>query len=207
MIAGGGRPRYTGMPITPPAPSGQTDTRRRNAGKSPSLSSDDGLLPAANVCGSTEGSLPALTRARSRCSSFRRARIAAKSSAARGRVTFPPDPISKRGSRYISLNIASSLAACGGTAAPANAAYQHEKGQETTTSYAASSTLAKQIKAAVPADIFIPAIRDSMGYLANRNSIEPETRANLLGNCLVLIAPLNSTPNPCGKSHRISRHQ
>ena len=96
--------------------------------------------------------------------------------------------------------------ACGGTAAAANAAYQREKGQETTTSYAASSTLAKQIKAAVPADIFIPAIRDWMGYLANRNSIEPETRANLLGNRLVLIAPLNSTPtravNPI-----ISRHQ
>ena len=36
----------------------------------------------------------------------------------------------------------------------ANAAYQREKGQETVTSYAASSTLAKQIDAAAPADIF-----------------------------------------------------
>jgi molybdate transport system substrate-binding protein len=73
-----------------------------------------------------------------------------------------------------------------------NAAYQHEKGRETTTSYAASSTLAKQIEAAAPADIFISADLDWMDYLAKRNLIEPETRANLLGNRLVLIAPVNS---------------
>jgi molybdate transport system substrate-binding protein len=74
----------------------------------------------------------------------------------------------------------------------ANAAYRHEKGQETATSYAASSTLAKQIEAAAPADIFISADLDWMDYLAKRNLIKPETRANLLGNRLVLIAPVNS---------------
>jgi molybdate transport system substrate-binding protein len=73
-----------------------------------------------------------------------------------------------------------------------NAAYQREKGQETTTSYAASSTLAKQIEAAAPADIFISADLDWMDYLAKRNLIKPETRANLLGNRLVLIAPVDS---------------
>jgi molybdate transport system substrate-binding protein len=31
-----------------------------------------------------------------------------------------------------------------------------------------------------------------MDYLAKRNLIKPETRANLLGNRLVLIAPVNS---------------
>src|SRR5580693_2603244 len=61
-----------------------------------------------------------------------------------------------------------------------NAAYQHEKSQETATSYAASSTLAKQIEAAAPADIFISADLDWMDYLAKRNLIKPETRANLL---------------------------
>jgi len=70
-----------------------------------------------------------------------------------------------------------------------NAAYRREKGQETTTSYAASPTLAKQIEAAAPADIFISADLDWMDYLAQRNLIKPETRANLLGNRLVLIAP------------------
>ena len=73
-----------------------------------------------------------------------------------------------------------------------NATYQHQKGQETATSYAASSTLAKQIEAAAPADIFISADLDWLDYLAKRNLIKPETRANLLGNRLVLIAPVAS---------------
>jgi molybdate transport system substrate-binding protein len=73
-----------------------------------------------------------------------------------------------------------------------NAAYQRASGQKTTTSYAASSTLAKQIEAAAPADIFISADLDWMDYLANRNLIKPETRTELLGNRLVLIAPVDS---------------
>jgi molybdate transport system substrate-binding protein len=76
-----------------------------------------------------------------------------------------------------------------------NAAYQREEGQATTTSYAASSTLAKQIEAAAPADVFISADLDWMDYLAKRDLIKPETRANLLGNRLVLIAPVDSTAN------------
>src|SRR5689334_10535235 len=74
-----------------------------------------------------------------------------------------------------------------------NTAYQHDKGQDTTVSYAASSTLAKQIEAAAPADVFISADLDWMDYLAKRNLIKPETRTNLLGNRLVLIAPANSS--------------
>ena len=67
-------------------------------------------------------------------------------------------------------------------------AYQRDKGQETTTSYAASSTLAKQIEAGAPADIFISADLDWMDYLSQRSLIKPETRFNFLGNKLVLIA-------------------
>lgn len=74
-----------------------------------------------------------------------------------------------------------------------DAAYQRETKQETTTSYAASSTLAKQIEAAAPADVFISADLDWMDYLATRNLIKPDTRSNLLGNRLVLIAPANNT--------------
>jgi molybdate transport system substrate-binding protein len=73
-----------------------------------------------------------------------------------------------------------------------NAAYHRDKGQETVTSYAASSTLAKQIEAGAPADIFVSADLDWIDYLAKRNLIKPETRANLLGNILVLIAPVDS---------------
>src|SRR6266436_6273860 len=71
--------------------------------------------------------------------------------------------------------------------------YERDTGKHITTSYAASPTLAKQIEAAAPADIFISADLDWMDYLAKRNLIKPETRANLLGNRLVLIAPADST--------------
>ena len=73
-----------------------------------------------------------------------------------------------------------------------NTAYRRDKGQETTTSFAASSTLAKQIEAAAPADIFISADLDWIDYLAKKDLIKPDTRANLLGNQLVLIAPANT---------------
>ena len=74
-----------------------------------------------------------------------------------------------------------------------NAAYRRDKGQQTATSYAASSTLAKQIEAAAPADIFISADLDWMDYLEKGHLIRPETRANLLGNKIVLVAPVDST--------------
>ena len=58
-----------------------------------------------------------------------------------------------------------------------------------TISYAASPTLAKQIEAGAPADIFISADLDWMDYLDERGLIEADTRRNLVGNTLVLIAP------------------
>lgn len=56
-------------------------------------------------------------------------------------------------------------------------------------SYAASNTLAKQIEAGASADIFVSADLDWMDYLAQRNLIKPQTRVNLLGNKIVLVAP------------------
>jgi molybdate transport system substrate-binding protein len=56
-------------------------------------------------------------------------------------------------------------------------------------SYAASSALARQIESGAPAEMFISADEDWMNYVADRHLIKPETRANLLGNALVLIAP------------------
>jgi molybdate transport system substrate-binding protein len=55
-------------------------------------------------------------------------------------------------------------------------------------SYAASSALARQIEHGAPAEIFISADLDWMDYLAERKLIRPESRSNLLGNTLVLIA-------------------
>ena len=59
-------------------------------------------------------------------------------------------------------------------------------------SYAASSTLAKQIEQGAPADVFISADLDWMDYLETRHLIKPDTRKSLLGNTLVLIAPSGS---------------
>jgi molybdate transport system substrate-binding protein len=70
-----------------------------------------------------------------------------------------------------------------------NAAWQQETGKKATISYGASSALAKQLEQAAPAQMFISADLDWMDYVAQKNLIKPETRANLLGNRIVLIAP------------------
>ena len=59
-------------------------------------------------------------------------------------------------------------------------------------SFAASSTLAKQIEHGAPASMFVSADLKWMDYLAEKKLINPESRTNLLGNVLVLIAPLDS---------------
>jgi len=61
--------------------------------------------------------------------------------------------------------------------------------------FAASSILARQIEAGASADIFFSADRDSMDYLQTRKLIQAESRRDLLGNRLVLIAPAASTLN------------
>ena len=59
-------------------------------------------------------------------------------------------------------------------------------------SFAASSTLARQIEAGAPADIFISANDEWMDYLAAKNLIAPATRVSPVGNALVMIAPADS---------------
>jgi len=61
------------------------------------------------------------------------------------------------------------------------------------TSFAGSSTLAKQIENGAPADIFISADKDWADYLEKRSLLNKATRADLLINELVFIAPLNKT--------------
>ena len=72
------------------------------------------------------------------------------------------------------------------------AQYERETGKKVTISYGASSALAKQIEAAAPADLFISADLDWMDYLQARNLIKTDTRGNMLGNRLVLVAPKDS---------------
>jgi molybdate transport system substrate-binding protein len=74
-----------------------------------------------------------------------------------------------------------------------NADWQKESGKQAVISYAASSALAKQIEQGAPADVFISADEDWMDYLATRKLIKPDTRFDLIGNQLVLIAPKDSS--------------
>ena len=73
-----------------------------------------------------------------------------------------------------------------------DAAFAKASGVKVTASYAASSALAKQIEQGAPADVFVSADLKWMDYLAEHKMIKPDTRVNLLGNRLVLIAPKDS---------------
>jgi molybdate transport system substrate-binding protein len=59
-------------------------------------------------------------------------------------------------------------------------------------SYAASPALAKQMEQGAPADLFISADTDWMDYVEKKELIKKDTRVNLLGNKIVLIAPKDS---------------
>ncbi|NEU34103.1 molybdate ABC transporter substrate-binding protein, partial [bacterium LRH843] len=73
--------------------------------------------------------------------------------------------------------------------ADVDAIFEQQKRVHVKTSYAGSSTLAKQIEAGAPADVFISADEQWMNYLQNKKLIVPNKRVNLLGNRLVLISP------------------
>ncbi len=63
-------------------------------------------------------------------------------------------------------------------------------------SYASSSTLARQIAAGAPADLFISANQKWMTWLADQDLIATNSRHDLLANALVLIAPADSNLEP-----------
>ncbi|MPZ55702.1 MAG: molybdate ABC transporter substrate-binding protein [Rhizobiales bacterium] len=74
----------------------------------------------------------------------------------------------------------------------ANASFTRQTGIKVVTSYAATSALVRQIEAGAPADVFLSADLRWMDYAAARKLIKVDTRVNLLGNKLVLIAPQDS---------------
>jgi molybdate transport system substrate-binding protein len=73
-----------------------------------------------------------------------------------------------------------------------DAAYTAKTGVKVAASYAASSTLAKQIEQGAPADVFVSADTDWMDYVTARKDINAPSRVDLLGNSIVLIAPKDS---------------
>lgn len=73
-----------------------------------------------------------------------------------------------------------------------NNAYTAKSGVKVATSYAASSALARQLEQGAPADVFASADLEWMDYATSKKTINESTRANLLGNKIVLIAPKDS---------------
>lgn len=73
------------------------------------------------------------------------------------------------------------------------AGYHEKTGKTVKASYEASSTLAKQIEQAAPADIFFSADLTWMKYLHDKNLTVADSEKSLLGNEIVLVAPKDST--------------
>lgn len=66
--------------------------------------------------------------------------------------------------------------------------FEQSSGHKVIAVYAASSALARQIENGAPADLFISADTDWMDYLSRYNLTVTESRRDLLGNALVLVA-------------------
>jgi molybdate transport system substrate-binding protein len=74
----------------------------------------------------------------------------------------------------------------------AGKAYAASSGVSVRFSFAASSSLARQIESGAPADVFISADQEWMDYLATRGLVQGAPRRDIAGNRLVLVAPVNS---------------
>jgi molybdate transport system substrate-binding protein len=74
---------------------------------------------------------------------------------------------------------------------------QHRKnggnGTAVTYNYGGSGTLVRQIEQGAPVDVFFSAAEKQMDELAAQNLIVADTRRDLVGNALVLIAPAQGT--------------
>jgi molybdate transport system substrate-binding protein len=75
----------------------------------------------------------------------------------------------------------------------AGARFERSTGTVVTFSFDSSATLAKQIIAGSPADLFLSADERWMDSVAEAKAIRPESREDLLANDLVLVAPAGSS--------------
>ena len=88
-----------------------------------------------------------------------------------------------------------------------NGIFTRNTGIKVTPSYAASSALAKQIEEGAPADVFISADIPWMNYVQERKLIKNNTRFDIAGNRLVLIAPKDSKIGEREDRHRLRSRQ
>jgi molybdate transport system substrate-binding protein len=71
--------------------------------------------------------------------------------------------------------------------------YAQASGDKVVFNFGASSTLARQIEAGAPADIFFSADEKQMDRLAQGGLIDPASRTSRLGNALVVVVPADSS--------------
>ncbi|GMG84269.1 molybdate ABC transporter substrate-binding protein [Paralimibaculum aggregatum] len=76
------------------------------------------------------------------------------------------------------------------------AAHAAETGRRPRLAFAASSTLARQIEAGAPADLFLSANARWMDRLEAKGLLAPGTRRDIAGNRLVLVGPAGTAPAP-----------
>ncbi|MEP3430024.1 MAG: molybdate ABC transporter substrate-binding protein [Roseibium sp.] len=74
-------------------------------------------------------------------------------------------------------------------------AFGNETGTEIVFSFAGTGTLARQIQAGAPADMFVAADSDWMDYLVEDGAVQSETIKVIASNSLVLIGPKDASPN------------
>lgn len=74
--------------------------------------------------------------------------------------------------------------------------WQAETGHSVSLSYGGSATMARQILQGAPADLLISAAAEWMDELQGADLIQPESRRDLVGNSLILIAHARIDPKP-----------
>jgi len=74
-----------------------------------------------------------------------------------------------------------------------SAEYTKKTGTRVELSFAATSTLARQVESGAHVDVFFSADQEWMDYLDQRALIQRGTRHDMLGNRLALVAPVAST--------------
>jgi molybdate transport system substrate-binding protein len=118
---------------------------------------------------------------------FERRRFLAAFAAAIAMAGLPPAAVAQE--RSITVFAAASLK---NALDEVDSLFTKQSGIKVVASYAASSSLMKQIEQGAPADVFLSADIDWMDYGIKHNLIKNDTRKDLLGNRLVLIAPKDS---------------
>ena len=85
--------------------------------------------------------------------------------------------------------------------------FQTETGAKIRLSFASSSTLARQIEAGAPADLYFSANVKWMDYLTEKGLIKTETQTRQISNQLVLIAPAELGLDPIAELNAGAIHK